>query len=216
MDVVLGEAGPYERSAAHPRLADPATRAALRRELLEAGRVRVDDALDPGLAAEIVRIVSALPFALSHLRDEGARCFYQRCDLAVPFVTDVQVPDAIYRLARFFAFDLPELAGAVAGRPFAPGSETEPIVLRRFQRGCYLEPGAGMPEGALEAVLGLTGPRWPEAWGGWLEASGTATPPGPEALVLSSRPLGVPLVLKNVEHFSIARTLVPAAAGGKA
>lgn len=193
--------------ALHPRLLAPAAAAELAGAWARsAGALRIDDVLQPGLAAELTALLGRFPLGLTS--DEGV---VWRCDVGIPAAVDPQHPEPLYRALRALDRDLPALAGAITGRPWRPARPGW-LRLLGWRKGSWLERPAPR-DGALHYLLGLTGARWPRDWGGWLAlAGGESRPPGHDALDLldDGQALALPLVLRHVEGLALTGALLPA------
>jgi len=172
------------------------------------GAVRLDDALAPGLVAEVAVALTNLPF---HLEIDDARADVRwRCTLTLPPKLDPQLPGPGWRLVRLLARELPALASAIVGRAVTVASpHTLPLISLR--KGSYLD---DTPAPTLEAVIGLAGAAWPAAWGGHTELPerGVAWPPGCGTIDLIDAGVRrrIPLVRRHVEAMSLHVALVPA------
>lgn len=187
------------------------------------GTLRLEHALEPGLAAELQAVLSALPLGVDGAptqRWEGI-CFGSRVVMVEE--VDPQIAESFFRAQRMADQDLPALLAALTGRAWVSASPGE-FALRCFCKGSWREPRwEAVPEGvAWELQLSAT---WPAEWGGHLEVRREPTgeplevrPPGFDALDLfapgPSAPRGrVPLVTRAVRRLSLIGLLLPAEEG---
>ncbi|MEZ4466189.1 MAG: hypothetical protein R3F43_17480 [bacterium] len=191
-------------SALHPRLAGPPP-AALADAFAREGHVRVDDALAPGLAAELALVLRGLP--LGPERAPGSVAWAGA--LGVPAGLDPQNPPCIHAAIRLLDQDLPAFVGALVGQPVArpdPGR----LPLWFFRKGGYADDEGPLVPGGIDVLIGLTGGHWPAAWGGHLALSDRTLPPGFATLdLLRDRRFAVPLLTHHVEALWLRTCLVP-------
>jgi hypothetical protein len=199
-----------------PALRDPAERAALAARWRDGGVMRLAGVLDPGLAAELAVVLGRLPLE--------PRIFAQHADLSwsvdlgVPDDPDPQHPRCLLRLVAFLRRDLPDLVGAISGRRLT-NPEPSTAHVWGWRKGSYIDDGRPLaPPGGVDALLGLTGLSWPEAWGGhlvWTGASGRplTLPPGFDTLdLIDGGAFRVPVVTHRVEAITVRARLHPVAA----
>jgi hypothetical protein len=173
------------------------------------GALRIDDALAPGLVAEVAVALGGLPWGLE-IADDARSDVRWRCTLTLPPKLDPQLPGAGWRLVRLLARDLPPLASAIVGRAVTVATpHTLPLVSLR--KGSYVDDA---PSPWLEAIIGLTAHTWPASWGGHTElpALGKVWPPGRGTIDLVDAGVRrrVPLVTRHVESLALHVALVPA------
>lgn len=172
------------------------------------GAVRIDDALAPGLVAELTIALTNLPFGLEI--DDARSDVRWRCTLTLPPKLDPQLPGPGWRLVRLLARELAPLASAIVGRPLAVTSpHTLPLIALR--KGSYLDVS---PAPHLEAIIGLTATTWPASWGGHTELPDHDVTWAPGAGTIDLVDAGVrrrvPLVTRHVEALTLHVPLVPA------
>lgn len=172
------------------------------------GALRIDDALAPGFVAELVVALANLPFGLEI--DDARADVRWRCTLTLPPKLDPQLPGAGWRAVRLLARELPALASAIVGRAVTVAApHTLPLIALR--KGSYLDDA---PAPALEAIIGLTGVRWPAAWGGHTELPerDVVWPPGCGTIDLIDAGVRrrIPVVRRHVEALALHVPLVPA------
>jgi hypothetical protein len=172
------------------------------------GALRIDDALAPGLVAEVLVALANLPFEL-YIDDARADVRW-RCTLTLPPKLDPQLPGPGWRLVRLLARELPALASAVVGRAVTV-AEPHTLPLISVRKGSYLD---DTPAPELEAVIGLAGAPWPAAWGGHTELPerGVVWPPGCGTIDLLDAGVRrrIPLVRRHVEALALHVPLVAA------
>ncbi|HUH05107.1 MAG TPA: hypothetical protein VML75_24080 [Kofleriaceae bacterium] len=197
--------------ALHPRLTEVAELEAARAGWPAGGVLRLEEALAPGLAAELATWFTRVPLRAGYHADQAALTW--SFEVQLPHGIDPQYPDSLNRLIGFLDRELPALAGALTGRRLRtpmPGS----VHLWVWRRGAYVDDGKPLaPPGGLDVLLGLTGPRWPAELGGHLEVahSQQCLPPGFDTLDLFDRcAFRVPLITARVYAMAVRTFLVPA------
>jgi len=176
---------------------------------LAGGHLHLDDALPAGLAAELAHLLNGLALP-PELGAAGIACVGQ---VVVPEVIDPQNPACLYALIHYLDHTLPALVSGWLGHPYVrPDAGCLPVWILR--KGCYLD--AAGPQPGIEVWLGLTGLRWPAAWGGHLEILDEAgkrcgeVAPGLGSLeLIRGRVLQVPLLTRQVQALWIRTVLVP-------
>lgn len=189
-------------TALHPRLADPRELEALRSAWGAGVHLRIADALEPGLAAEIAAAAAALPFTAMH--DPAHRRVDWVCQIAMPPEPDPQHPPCFGRLIELADVELPALIAELTGDALEP-AEPDRIELRRYRKGSRVDRG-GPSHDAIDGLLWLTGARWPREVGGWIEWSDGVTEPGWDCLDLFSGGYRVELVTRPVDSLAVAFT----------
>jgi hypothetical protein len=195
--------------ALHPRLSDPGAREALAVRWRERPALRIEDALAPGLAAELAAAVRGLPFAavLDRDRDEVR----WRCLVTVPPGADPQLPECLFRVARLARDELPPLLLAITGQRLAAAAP-ERLLMVALRKGSYA--AAAAPEHGVEVVVGIGAVPWPAAWGGHTELVGAGEVWAPAADTLELRGAGqrarIPVLTRHVESLAIVIALEPA------
>lgn len=150
----------------HPRLADPAVLASLRDRWAATRRLRIDDALRPELAEELVDAAVALGFEYFE-KHEG--------DVHALFYRQVQRYQGNARFApiaqarQLLEVDLPALASAITGQALH-AADREGFAIDYYTRGAYLDAHTDRgPDRLVAFVVGLTEESWPAEDGGHLE-----------------------------------------------
>jgi hypothetical protein len=166
--------------------------------------VRLDDVLPPGIAAELAAWLPRLPLGVE-TAPAGAGVWWG-CEVALPPVSDPQTPACVFALARFLDDDVPARIAASTGKALAH-DKPRSFAVRVWRKGSFADEAAGAP-GTVDAILGLTGARWPAAWGGALEVGGERRPPGWDTLDLldGASPRAVTLLTRHVAVVTIVAT----------
>jgi hypothetical protein len=164
--------------------------------------VRIEDALPPGLAAELASYLPTLPLEV-RLVPEHLDLSWS-CELVVPERYDPQHPQCLYRLARFLDVDLPALVERVTGRALSP-PQARTVHVWELRRGAYVDHGAPLgPDGSVDVLLGLTGARWPEADGGHLHTGDRVLEPGFATLdLLGGASFYIPVLRRHVRALAV-------------
>lgn len=199
------DADPLSQSWAGAKLS------ALQRTWLSEGALHLQQALAPGLAAEVADVIRRLPPTLIHEVAADRAGPIWRCDLVVPDLADPQLPPPLLRLAHAFETRLPQRLSALTGRTLQqPVSRAVSICWLR--KGSYLDWTAGpsSTERGVDFYLGLTAGRWPVAWGGQLSVHGVQHPIGWNTLhvVPASTPVALTLLSRQVEAVLLRGRLV--------
>jgi hypothetical protein len=202
--------------ALHPRLRGGAAVATLAAAWRDGGALRIDELLDPGLAAELAVELPRLPLAPRVLAEHEDLSW--ACEVGVPDDPDPQLAACMHRLAALLDTELPALAGAITGRRLAPPARRR-VHVWAFRKGGHVAAGRPLaPPGGLDVWIGLTGARWPAELGGHVDrvdAGGSAAithAPGWDTLDLIDG-LGhrIALVCAHVEALWVRSYLVPGA-----
>lgn len=164
-----GAADKLARDAAttlHPRLSEPAVLAELRARWAATRRLRIEDALAPGLADRLEAAALAHRFALFEKHVSEVRCLFWRqshpWDGSSGF-------GPIAETRRLLEVDIPRLARAISGQELR-AVEDEGVVVDCYLRGSYLDVHTDQGASRLVAyVVGLTRDTWPASEGGHLE-----------------------------------------------
>lgn len=171
----------------------------------------------PGVAAELAGWAARLP--LGAVAGGGGDAVWWECTVEVPPIADPHFPECVMRLVTLFDSELPALAARLTGRALAPAQPGR-VGVRVWRKGSFADATpAGVPPEGIEAVVGLTGARWPEEWGGALEVldgAGVAVerrPPAWNSLDLAggATPRRITLVTRHVEVLTLHSALVPGA-----
>jgi hypothetical protein len=165
--------------------------------------LRLDEVLAPGVAARLAAWLPRLPVGIAAA--ERGRGVWWGCEVEAPPVIDPQIPPCVHQLVRFFDRDLPPLIAAITGRALVPAPPRR-FGVRIWKMGSFLDERDAAP-GAIEAVVGLTGARWPEDWGGTTEVLGERWPPGWNTLdLIGDTPRRIGLVTEHVEMITVSKT----------
>ena len=214
-----------EPATLHPRLQDPAVLGELRARWATTRRLRIEDALAPGLAEVIVEAAGAHPFAFFEKHVSDVHCVFWRQEQRFPRAGEASAFAAIGELRRLVEVDLPALASAITGQALRSAAG-DGVSIDYYTRGSYLD--AHTDQGAdrlIAFVVGLTHGRWPAEGGGHLEflAPDEETvidrvAPGWGSLDLFCiypllRPHRIPLLRDNVTRLSINGWLTGALKG---
>lgn len=197
-------------STLHPRLSDPKVVADLRARWAETRRLRIDDALAPGLAEALVEGAAEHPFAFFERHVSDVRCVFWR---QVHTYDDVAFRPM--RLAReLLAVELPRFVSELSGQWLRQAGEG--FAVDYYTRGSYLDVHTDQGSERLIAfVVGLTHDTWPHEDGGHLEfleadehTVADRVAPGFGSLDLFCvypllRPHRVPLLRRQVTRLSI-------------
>lgn len=177
--------------------------------------LRLGGALEPGLAAEVATWLARLPLDVA----SSADAVWWSCEVDVPAQPDPQLPEPAYRLVRLLDTDLPGLLGTITGRALTRPAAGR-VTVRAWRKGSFADapaaPVSDAPSDAIDVVLGLTGARWPAAWGGTLELTLGATtvrrPPAWDTLDVhaAALPGRVTLVSHDVEVVTVIARYAPA------
>lgn len=173
------------------------------------GGARLDDALAPGLAAELAAVLAGLP--LEPLGDAGEVSW--QCDVVVPPQVDPQLAEPLYRAVRLVERDLPTLLAASLGLRVAPATPRR-LTVAALRKGSWLDGGAPGP-GELAVTVVVAAGSWPAAWGGhdaWVDAAGAivaAHPPAAGAVELRGPGLRrrTPPLRRHVERLELRAVL---------
>ena len=173
--------------ALHPRLREKAVRDEHAELLRRRGWLRIESALAPGLAAEIAALLPGLSWTPQLDATRSALCW--RCLVRMPSTPEPQYPVCLYRLGRGLREELPALVGELWGSPLELVTPTVPdhsgaqngdamlqdqaplIDFQVLRKGSYRErlgSTVAAEVASIRFVFGLTGARWPRAWGGHL------------------------------------------------
>lgn len=153
----------------HPRLADPAVLHALRDEWAATRRLRVHEALAPGLAAALAQAASEHPFTFFEKHVSEVRCVFWRQLQRFPEAGEGSSFGPIEQARRLIQVDLPALVSAITGQALH-ASGGNGIAIDYYTRGSYLDAHTDQGADRLVAyVIGLTRDGWPAAAGGHLE-----------------------------------------------
>ena len=199
----------------HPRLGDPAILDALRARWADSRRLRIDDALAPGLAEALADAAAEHPFAYFEKHVSEVRCVFWRQLQRFPEPGEVSSFGPIAEARRLFEVDLPALARAITGQALRPAAGNG-FAIDYYTRGSYLDAHTDQGADRLVAyVVGLTRDTWPADEGGHLEflAPDETTvvdrvAPGWGSLDLFCiypllRPHRIPLLRANVTRLSV-------------
>lgn len=149
------------------RLREPTTLAALRARWVEGRRLRIPDALAPGLADAIVAAAGAQPFAFFERHVSEVHCVFWRQVQALTQAPTTFAPIAALR--QLLLTDLPALASAITGQKLH-ASDADGFAIDYYTRGSYLDAHTDQGADRLVAfVIGLTREAWPAEDGGHLE-----------------------------------------------
>jgi hypothetical protein len=148
------------------RLRTPVAHNDLAARWRERPALRIADALESGLAAELAMWATRLPLGV--MADWERRSLWWTCDVQVPPRPDPQWPECVLRVARFLDDELPGLAGAITGRELTAATPRR-FSVRMWRKGSFADGPPLVPDGSIEAVVGLTAATWPESWGGCQE-----------------------------------------------
>lgn len=164
--------------------------------------VRIDAGLPAGLAAELACYLPGLPLE-PRLVAEHLDLSWS-CELVVPEPYDPQHPRCLYRLVRFLDHELPALVAQVTGRTLAP-PQPRTVHVWELRCGSYVDRGAPLaPDGGVDVVIGLTGARWPEAWGGHMQIGQRTLAPGFATVDLASgQDYRIPLLHRQVRALAV-------------
>lgn len=209
-----------DRPPVHPRLRDPRSRAELAAAWRAERRVRIPDALPPGVAAELLSVVLRLPVATVAVEDHAG--LWWGCEVEVPREPEPQHPACLLRLARFLAEDLPELSAVATGTPLSVADPFR-IHVRILRKGAFVDPQVDPPGSSPGQLwLGLTAARWPAEWGGHMEwlaaerAPAARMEPGWNTLDLigvgAQGGYAIPVLRRHVDAIALVDRLVPAPA----
>ena len=176
----------------------------------EVGAVRLDDALAPGLAAELAAGLNRLPFALTAVEGEVA----WSATLLVPEVRDPQLFEPLFRLRRFVVDELPALCLAITGRHLV-ASSPERITVVAHRKGSWTGGRVEVPARSVACTIGVAAGAWPAAWGGYdeqVDASGDVVwceplMPGSVGLADVSLVRRVPVLTRHVERLEVRALL---------
>ncbi|MFO0744669.1 MAG: 2OG-Fe(II) oxygenase family protein [Myxococcota bacterium] len=153
----------------HPRFRDPAVLGALRSRWAETRRLRIDDALAPGLADALAAAALAHRFAFFEKHVSEVHCLFWRQTHVYPRPGEGSSFGPIEEARRLFEVDLPALASAITGQALH-GLGDDALVIDCYLRGSYLDVHTDQGADRLVAyVVGLTRDRWPADAGGHLE-----------------------------------------------
>jgi hypothetical protein len=164
--------------------------------------VRIEGGLPEGLAAELACYLPTLPLAprlvAQHLDLSWS------CELEVPEAYDPQHPRCLYRLVRFLDVELPALVEQVTGRALAP-PRPRTVHVWQLRRGAYVDQGQPLGgAGSIDVLIGLTGERWPAAWGGHLQVGARSLAPGFATLdLLGGQRFHLPLLRRHVRTLAV-------------
>lgn len=169
--------------------------------------LRVDDALAPGIAAELAAWIPRMP--VGPTVDPGHDALWWSCDAELPMRPDPRLPECFFQLGRFFDVELPARAAAITGRRLA-WAQRGHFSLRLWRKGSFADGTPEIAAGSIEAVIGLTAGSWPDDWGGIHHVLDQQLRPGWNTLDLIG---GAPaqrrtLIIRNVEVVTLHTTLV--------
>jgi len=199
-----------------PRLADPSHLADLKERWASSRRLRIEDALAPGLARALAEAATARPFHYFERHVNEVRALFWR--QAVAWSTPRSEFAPIDALRHLIGVDLPALATAITGQRLAAvqHDEADGVAFDLYTRGSYLDTHTDQGSERLVAyVIGLTDEAWPHEDGGHLEflAPDESTvldriPPGFGTLDLFCiyplvRPHRVPILTRHVTRLSV-------------
>ncbi len=154
----------------HPRFGDPEVIRALREQWAATRRMRVVDALAPGLADELVEAACEHPFAFFEKHVSEVRAVFWRQLQGFPEAGQSSSFAPIAAAQRLCEVDLPWLVSAITGQALRASAGANGIAIDYYTRGSYLD--AHTDQGAdrlLAYVIGLTRESWPHEDGGHLE-----------------------------------------------
>lgn len=185
------------------------------RDWRRAGRLSIEPALAPGLAAELAAFVPQLELTPQW---DAERAFLSwRCQVGMPAALEPQYPMCMYRLGHALSHELPRLVSSIVGYRVV-AKEPRYIDIRVLRKGSYRDAGSAPASTDIEYMLGLTGARFPPAWGGHIEFLDD------RESVIETRALGwdtlhlarpssvrIPLVTHHVWAVVVVGTLVPEA-----
>lgn len=199
----------------HPRLQDVDVLGELRGGWSMTRRLRIEDALAPGLADAIVEAASAHPFAFFERHVSDVRAVFWRQQQRFPRLAEVSGFAAMGELQRLVEVELPALASAITGQSLRSAAG-DGVSIDYYTRGSYLDAHTDQGADRLVAyVIGLTHDEWPAEEGGHLEflAPDEQTvvdrvAPGWGSIDLFciyplTRPHRIPLLRTNVTRLSI-------------
>jgi hypothetical protein len=151
----------------HPRLAEAGALDALSERWRTRRRMRIEDALAPGLAEAIVASAGQLPFSFFERHEGEIHCVLWRQPHALE--GDARGFAAMPELRRLLTVDLPALASAITAQALGPAPGGH-FAIDYYTRGSYLDAHSDRgPDRLVAYVVGLTGERWPAERGGHLE-----------------------------------------------
>ena len=172
--------------------------------------VRIDDALPDGTAAELAAWLPRLPLGLE-TEPAGAGVWWG-CEVELPPVADPQTPACLVALVRFLTHDVPAHIAAHGGGAWTREKPSR-FALRIWRKGSFVDDGPLGAPGTVHAIVGLTGGRWPAAWGGSLHLldHDRALAPGFNTLdlVAGEARRRVSLVTHHVNAITALATYVP-------
>ncbi len=190
--------------AIHPRLGDPALWKEAAATWRNQGYLRIESALEPGLAAELAHLLNHVPSAAGI--DEARAELAWRGRLQLPEYYEAQHSACLWRLVRALEQDLPPIVEGITGRPLRV-REPRALDVVALRKGSFADLPREAPATEVTWWLGLSPGTWPAEWGGHLElvdedgVSQVRFPPGWDTLDLFDERwrTRVPLVKRPVE-----------------
>lgn len=152
----------------HPRLSDESVLAELRQRWRQTRRLRIEDALAPGLAEAIVGAASGLPFSFFEVHQGEIQCVLWRQTHLFADIAGRDQP-ALARLTQLLTADLPALASGITDQNLRSATGAG-FSIDFYTRGSYLDAHSDRgPDRLIAYVVGLTRDTWPAERGGHLE-----------------------------------------------
>ena len=150
----------------HPRFADREVLGGLRRRWAETRRLRIEDALRPGLAETLVDAATALGFETFEKHEGEVHALFYR---QVQLYQGNERFGPIAEARRLLEVDLPALASAITGQDLH-AADRDGFAIDYYTRGAYLDAHTDRgPDRLVAFVVGLTEESWPAEDGGHLE-----------------------------------------------
>lgn len=188
-----------------------------------AGTLRLERALEPGLAAELQAVLRQVPLGGHGIMSQRWQGIVFGSRVAMSAEVDPQIAEPLFRAQRLADQDLPALLEALTGRPWVSAAPGE-FALRSFTKGSWREPRWEDEPAGVSWELQLSA-TWPAEWGGHLEVRHEpegepleVRSPGFDVLDLfapgPAAPRGrVPLLTRAVQRLSLVGVLLPAEEG---
>jgi hypothetical protein len=149
--------------------------------------------LAPGIAAECAHWMAKLPLGVETA--PAGQGLWWGCEVTLPPVTDPHTAPCLNELVLYLEQDVAARVGRAMQKPRTFG-------VRVWRKGSFADELSIEP-GTVQAIVGLTGARWPAEWGGALEFAGEARPPGWNTLDLVESGARVSLLTHHVTMLTV-------------